>query len=94
MTSADGRERETDAANTETIFRILQSVPSPKVEPFKKWLAKVGFERLEESRDPEKAIRRAMLAYRLKGYPDDWINSRVRTILSRKELTSEWSRRT
>jgi hypothetical protein len=93
MTSQDGKERETDAANTETLFRILQSVPSPKAESFKKWLAKVGFERLEETHDPERAIQRAMLAYRLKGYPDEWINARVRTILSRKELTSEWSKR-
>lgn len=93
MPSQDGKERETDAANAETLFRIIQSIPSPKAEPLKRWLAKVAFERLDESRDPEKAIRRAMLAYRLKGYPDDWINARVRTILSRKELTSEWSKR-
>ncbi len=93
MPSSDGKEYLTDAANIETIFRIMQSVPSPKAEPFKKWLAKVGFERIEEARDPEKAIRRAMIAYRLKGYPDDWINARVRTILSRKELTSEWAKR-
>lgn len=93
MPSPDGKERETDAGNIETIFRIMQSVPSPKAEPFKKWIAKVGFERIEETRDPEKAIRRAMIAYSLKGYPDDWINARVRTILSRKELTSEWAKR-
>lgn len=93
MPSPDGKERETDAGNIETIFRIMQSVPSPKAEPFKKWIAKVGFERIEETRDPEKAIRRAMIAYSLKGYSDDWINARVRTILSRKELTSEWAKR-
>ncbi len=93
MPGADGKEYTTDATNTETLFRIIQSIPSPKAEPFKRWLAKVGFERLEDTRDPEKAIRRAMLSYRLKGYPDDWINARVRTILSRKELTSEWAKR-
>jgi len=93
MPSPDGKERETDAANTETLFRIIQSIPSPKAEPFKRWLAKVGFERVEETRDPEIAIRRAMVTYRLKGYPDEWINARMRTILSRKELTSEWSKR-
>ena len=93
MPSPDGKEYLTDAANTETIFRIMQSVPSPKAEPFKKWLAKVAFERIEENRDPEKAIQRAVLTYKLKGYPDDWINARIRTILSRKELTSEWAKR-
>ena len=93
MPGADGRERGTDAANTETLFRIIQSIPSPKAEPFKRWLAKVAFERLEESRNPEIAVRRAMLTYQLQGYPDDWISARIKTMVSRKELTSEWARR-
>ncbi|WP_078409443.1 BRO family protein [Dehalococcoides mccartyi] len=93
MPSADEKQRETDAANTETLFRIIQSIPSPKAEPFKKWLARVGFERIEETHDPEKAIQRAMITYKLKGYPDEWINARIRTILSRKELTGEWAKR-
>ncbi|MCL2707173.1 MAG: Bro-N domain-containing protein [Dehalococcoidia bacterium] len=93
MPSPDGKERTTDTANTETLFRIMQSIPSPKAEPFKRWLAKVGFERLEETSSPEKAIQRAIIAYKLKGYPDDWIDARIRTILSRKELTGEWAKR-
>lgn len=93
MTAADGKERETDAANTETLFRIIQSIPSPKAEPFKRWLAKVAFERLQETRNPELAVKRAMVTYRLQGYPDDWINARIKTIVSRNELTSEWARR-
>lgn len=93
MPGADGRERGTDAASTETLFRIIQSVPSPKAEPFKRWLARVAFERLQEARNPELAIRRAVVGYQLLGYPNDWINARIRTITSRRELTSEWSRR-
>jgi len=93
MPSADGKSRETDAVNTETLFRIIQSIPSKKAEPFKKWLAKVGYERIQEFQDPEIAIKRAMLTYKVKGYPDEWVNARIQTILSRKEITSEWSKR-
>ena len=93
MPSADGKERPTDAADTETIFRILQSIPSKKAERVKRWLAKVGYERILEFQNPEIAIKRAILDYKIKGYGDEWINARVRTILSRNELTSEWGRR-
>ncbi len=93
MPSADGKERETDAANTETIFRIVQSVPSPKAEPFKRWLAKTGYERIEEFQNPEIAIKRAMLDYQIQGRSDEWIKARVRTIISRTELTDEWKKR-
>ena len=93
MPSADGKSRPTDAVNTETLFRIVQSIPSKTAEPFKKWLAKVGYERIQEIQNPEIAIKRAMLTYKAKGYEDDWIKSRVQTIVSRKELTREWSKR-
>ena len=93
MPSADGKERPTDAADTETIFRILQSIPSKKAERVKRWLAKVGYERILEFQNPEIAIKRAIFDYKIKGYDDEWINARVRTILSRNELTSEWGRR-
>ena len=93
MPGRDGRERATDAANTETIFRIVQSIPSKKAEPFKRWLAKVGYERVLEFQNPEIAIKRAVLDYRIKGYDDAWINARVRSILTRNELTTEWKRR-
>lgn len=93
MQSQDGKARKTDAVNTETMFRIVQSIPSPKAEPFKRWLAKVGYERIKEIQNPEIAIKRAMMTYKAKGYDDKWIKSRVQTIVSRKELTSEWSKR-
>lgn len=93
LEAADGRLRETDTANAETLLRIIQSIPSPKAEPFKRWLARVAFERLQEYQDPEKAIRRAILDYQLQGYDDDWIDTRIKTIVSRKELTGEWARR-
>ena len=93
MPGADGRERPTDAANTETVFRIIQSIPSKKAEPFKRWLAKVGYERILEYQNPEIAIKRAIIDYKIKGYDDEWINARVRSIMARNDLTSEWSRR-
>jgi hypothetical protein len=90
---ADGKMYRSDACNTQTLFRIIQSVPSPKAEPFKKWLAKVGYERIQEIQDPEIAIKRALMTYKAKGYSDEWINARVQTIASRKELTREWQKR-
>lgn len=93
LQAADGKMRMSDVANTETLFRIIQSVPSPKVEPIKRWLAKVGFERIQEAQDPELLIKRAILTYQLQGRSDDWIEKRVRSIVSRKELTREWQKR-
>ena len=93
MPSADGKLRPTEVANTETLFRIIQSISSPKAEPIKRWLAKVGFERIQETQDPELAIKRAILTYQLQGRSDDWIEKRVRSIVSRKELTREWQKR-
>ncbi|MCX5776688.1 MAG: phage antirepressor protein, partial [Candidatus Firestonebacteria bacterium] len=79
--------------NTEGIFRIIQSIPSPKAEPFKKWLAKVGYERMQEIEDPELATKRTRMLYKLKGYNDDWIEKRMRGIVIREELTDEWKNR-
>ncbi len=93
MPVADGKSYSTDAANTETMFRIIQSIPSKKAEPFKRWLAKVGYERILEYQNPEIAIKRAVLDYKMRGYDDEWIDARVRTILARNELVGEWSRR-
>ncbi|MDT3779828.1 BRO family protein [Nitrospira sp. MA-1] len=93
MLASDGKMRQTDGANAETVFRVVQSIPSPKAQPFKKWLAKVGYERIQEIQDPEIAIKRAMLTYKAKGYSDEWVRSRLQTITSRKELTSEWKKR-
>lgn len=92
MTAADGKERLTDVADTQQLLRIIQSIPSPKAEPFKLWLAQVGSERLDETADPELAINRALLTYRKKGYSDEWINQRLKSIEIRKELTDEWDR--
>ena len=89
----DGKMRETDVADTEQLFRLIQSIPSPKAEPFKQWLAKVGFERVEESQDPEKSIDRAMENYMRLGYTKEWINQRLKSIEVRKELTDEWESR-
>lgn len=89
----DGKYYLTDAADTETVFRIIQSIPSPKAEPFKLWLARVGYERVEEIEDPEKAIQRAMQTYLKKGYSKDWVNLRLKSIEIRKDLTDEWSER-
>ncbi len=93
MIAADGKMRLTDIADTETILRIIQSIPSPKAEPFKLWLARVGYERIEESEDPEKAIQRAMHFYLKRGYSKDWVNQRLKSIEIRKELTDEWETR-
>ena len=92
MTSPDGKKRLTDVANTEQLLRIIQSIPSPKAEPFKIWMAKVASERLDEMQDPEQAIDRAMLYYKKLGYSDAWINQRMKSIEVRKELTDEWKR--
>ncbi len=89
MIADDGKMRETDCANTEGILRIIQSIPSPKAEPLKKWLAKVGYERIQEINNPELATKRARLFYKLKGYPEDWIEKRMRGIAIREELTDE-----
>ncbi len=91
--SSDGKKYLTDCANTETMFRIIQTIPSPKAEPFKRWLAKVGYERVQEIEDPELATKRTKILYKLKGYPDDWIEKRMRGIVIREELTDEWQKR-
>ncbi len=93
MRSADGKFYDTDCANTETMFRIIQSIPSPKAEPFKRWLAKVGYERVQEIEDPELATKRTRAIYKAKGYSDDWIEKRMRGIAVREELTDEWKKR-
>lgn len=92
MPAADGKNRLTDVANTQQLLRIIQSIPSPKAEPFKIWLASIGSERLDEMVDPEQAIDRALLYYKNKGYSDSWINQRLKSIEVRKELTDEWKR--
>ncbi|MGB7567821.1 MAG: Bro-N domain-containing protein [Chitinivibrionales bacterium] len=93
LEAPDGKLRETDCANTEGVFRIIQSIPSPKAEPFKRWLAKVGYERIQEIEDPELAIKRTRATYRIKGYSDEWIEKRMRGIDVRKNLTDEWKKR-
>ena len=93
MQAADGKQRLTDVADTEKILRLIQSIPSPKAEPFKMWLAQVGAERVDEIADPEKAILRGAEYYRAKGYTEGWINQRLQTIEMRKELTDEWKAR-
>jgi len=93
LIAPDSKMRETDCANTEGIFRIIQSIPSPKAEPFKRWLAKVGYERIQEIEDPELATKRTRMLYKLKGYSDDWIEKRMRGIAIREELTDEWQKR-
>jgi hypothetical protein len=93
LPAADGKNYETDCANTQSLFRIIQSVPSKKAEPFKLWLAKVGYDRIKEIEDPELAQKRMKEIYRAKGYSDDWIEKRVRGIAVREELTDEWKRR-
>ncbi len=93
MEAPDGKMRETDCANTEGVFRIIQSIPSPKAEPFKRWLAKVGYERVQEIENPELATKRTRALYKLKGYSDDWIEKRMRGIAIREELTDEWKNR-
>ena len=93
LQSADGKYYETDCADTETMFRIIQSIPSPKAEPFKRWLAKVGYERVQEIENPELATKRTRALYKAKGYSDDWIEKRMRGIAVREELTDEWKKR-
>ena len=90
MLSKDGKRRVTDVASTEQVLRLIQSIPSKKVEPFKMWLAQVGRERIEETIDPELSIERALETYARLGYPEDWINQRLQTIRARKELTDQW----
>lgn len=90
MPAADGKMRLTDVADTEQLLRIIQSVPSPKAEPFKQWLAKVGAERLDQMQDPELSIQQAMIDYKRLGYSDNWINQRLKSIEIRKDLTDQW----
>lgn len=93
MQASDGKMYLTDVADTETMFRLIQSIPSPNAEPFKLWLARVGYERVEEAQDPELTINRALTAYRKLGRSDDWINQRLKSIEIRKDLTNEWEHR-
>ncbi|MDA3838967.1 MAG: Bro-N domain-containing protein [Candidatus Delongbacteria bacterium] len=93
LESTDGKKYKTDCANTESVFRLIQSIPSPKAEPFKRWLAKVGYERIQEIEDPEIASKRMREIYRAKGYSDAWIEKRMRGIAVRDELTNEWGQR-
>ena len=93
LLASDGKMRLTDVADTEHLLRLIQSIPSPKAEPFKVWLAKVGYERIEETEDPEKAFDRAMETYLKKGYSKNWINQRLKSIEVRNELTDEWELR-
>ncbi len=93
MKATDGKMRLTDVADTEQLLRLIQSIPSPKAEPFKIWLARVGYQRIEETEDPELAFDRAIETYLKKGYSKEWINQRLKSIEVRKELTDEWSER-
>lgn len=93
LTAPDGKQRDTDCANTETLFRVIQSIPSPRAEPFKRWLAQVGYERVKEIENPELASARARELYQAKGYPQAWIEKRLRSIAIRGELTDEWKER-
>jgi len=93
MIAPDGKLRLTDCANTETMFRIVQSIPSPKAEPFKRWLARVGYERIQEIENPELATKRTRAVYKAKGYSDEWIEKRMRGIAIREELTDQWQKR-
>lgn len=93
MKAANGRHYQTECADTEGMLRIIQSIPSPEAEPFKRWLAKVGYERIQEVENPELAAERAKALYKAKGYSDEWIEARLRSIDVRKELTDEWKQR-
>lgn len=93
MIASDGSCRATDVATTEQLLRIIQSIPSPKAEPFRLWLAEVGRERIEETIDPEQAIDRALETYLKKGYDPDWVHQRLLSIRIRNELTNEWQKR-
>lgn len=92
MPSSDGKYYKTDVADTEQLFRLIQSIPSPKAEPFKLWMAQVAKERLDQMQDPEQSIKQAMLDYKRLGYSDNWINQRLKSIEIRKDLTDEWKR--
>ena len=92
MRAADGKMRMTDVADTEQLFRLIQSVPSPKAEPFKQWMAHVASERLDQMQDPELSIEQAMMDYKRLGYSDSWINQRLKSIEIRKDLTDEWKK--
>lgn len=92
LQAADGKMRKTDMADTEQLFRLIQSIPSPKAEPFKQWMAQVASQRLDQMQDPEKSIDQAIVDYKRLGYSDAWINQRVKSIEVRKELTDEWKR--
>ncbi len=93
MIAQDGKMRKTDVADTQQLLRLIQSVPSPKAEPFKVWLAKVGAQRIDETEDPELSFERALETYLSKGYSKEWINQRLKSIEVRKELTDEWQER-
>ena len=93
MDASDGRKRLTDVATTEQLFRLIQSIPSPKAEPFKLWIAQVAKERLDQMQDPELSIEQAMMDYKRLGYSDNWINQRLKSIEIRKDLTDEWKKR-
>ncbi len=93
MPASDGKMRLTDVADTEQLFRLIQSIPSPKAEPFKQWMAQVASDRLDQMQDPELSIRQAMTDYKRLGYSDNWINQRLKSMEVRKELTDEWQRR-
>lgn len=93
LIAPDGKMRETDCANTETLFRIIQAIPSSKAEPFKRWLAKIGYERIQEIEDPEIATKRTRALYKAKGYSEAWIEKRMRGIEVRETLTNEWKKR-
>ncbi len=93
LKASDGKIRETDCVDTETLFRLVQSIPSPKAEPFKRWLARVGYERVQEIENPELGTKRTRMLYKLKGYSDDWIEKRMRGIAIREELTDQWQKR-
>ena len=93
LLSSDGKKYQSDCANTEGLFRIIQSIPSPKAEPFKRWLAEVGYERIQEIENPELATKRTRAIFKAKGYSDDWIEKRMRGIAIRDELTDEWKKR-
>ena len=93
LEASDGKKYETDCANTESIFRIIQTIPSPKAEPFKRWLARVGYERVQEIEDPELATKRTRMLYKAKGYSDAWVEKRMRGIEIRETLTDEWKKR-
>ncbi len=93
MTAADGKKYKTDCADTEQLFRLIQSIPSPKAEPFKLWMAQVASQRIDQIQDPELSIEQAMMDYKRLGYSDNWINQRLKSIEIRKELTDEWKKR-